>query len=72
MVYTAAPSPEAAQTIWDNIYNNIDKTLNPFDRVVRTILLTSTTINSIRLRRSGGTGTGGAAAAVPIIPVGGG
>lgn len=28
MVYTAAPSPEAAQTIWDNIYNNIDNILH--------------------------------------------
>jgi polysaccharide export outer membrane protein len=54
------------------LYNNIDKTLNPFDRIVRTILLTSTTVNSIRLRQGGGTRTPGAASAVPIIPVGGG
>jgi polysaccharide export outer membrane protein len=53
------------------LYNNIDKTLNPFDRIVRTILLTSTTVNSIKMRQGGGTGNTGANA-VPIIPVGGG
>jgi len=52
-------------------YNNIDKTLNPFDRIVRTILLTSTTVNSITMRRNGSNGNNGANA-VPIIPVGGG
>ena len=41
------------------LYNNIDKTLNPIDRVLRSVLLGSATVNSIRQR---GTGTGGMAA----------
>ena len=54
------------------LYNQIDKTLNPIDRVFRSLLLGSTTVNSISRRTGGGTGTGAGAAAVPIIPVGGG
>src|SRR5262249_41048969 len=52
--------------IW--FYNQIDKTLNIPDRVSRSVLLGSTTVNSIRNR--GATGPGGANA-VPIIPIGG-
>src|SRR5262249_44533662 len=44
------------------LYNQIDKTLNPIDRVFRSLLLGSTTVNSIS-RRGAGTGTGAGASA---------
>src|SRR5262249_27314870 len=53
-------------------YNWLDKTLNPVDRVFRSVLLGSTTVNSIRQRTGGGGGGTGAVAPAAFIPVGAG